>query len=70
MADDSEVPVDDIPTVSEVSAQLRALVAQTRSLVGEIDTVVDTLHGHSESMQEHSESTFGRPNDGPERNRG
>ena len=60
MADDTEAP-----TVAEISAQLRALVAQTHLLVGEIDEVVGTLHGHSESMQEQAE-TFER-DEGSER---
>ena len=42
----------EVPTVSEVSAQLRALVAQTYALVNDIDDVVDTLHEHSDSVQE------------------
>lgn len=47
--------MDDTPTVAEISAQLRALVAQTHTLVGEIDDVVDTLHDHSESVQEQAD---------------
>jgi len=70
VADDPKVP-----TVSEVSAQLRALVAQTYALVGEIDDVVDTLHEHSDSVEEHVRA-FGLrhggsdDDDGSERNRG
>ena len=60
----------EVPTVSEVSAQLRALVAQTYALVNDIDGVVDTLHDHSESMQR-ADSTFDhQTNDEPERDRG
>lgn len=36
------------PTVSDISAQLRGLVAQTRGLVDEIGEVVDTLHDHAD----------------------
>jgi len=65
----------EVPTVSEVSAQLRALVAQTHALVGEIDDVVDTLHEHSDSVQEQVRA-FGLRHGGsdddnePEQNRG
>jgi len=59
-----------VPTVSEVSAQLRALVAQTYALVNDIDDVVDTLHDHSKSMQKADSAFDHQTNDEPESDRG